>query len=240
MLDETEVLRYAYSFKLNSGITKTFEVLIENNSLQIINKKDIEYPEWTKLENFACSNCTLSKSESTYCPVAINLHEIIDFFSETPSFEIAEITIESNNRAYVKRTSVQSGVSGIIGLIMPSSGCPITKKLRPLVKFHLPFSTIEETEYRVFSMYLFSQLLLKRKGYEPDWDMNKLKTLYKEILTINQNIARKIADVEKKDTSINAVVVLNNFADSVSLSLDEDEVSEYELYFKNYFNDETI
>jgi len=226
-----DLLRYLYTFTFDNGLTKNFEVLVDQATLLLVHNEEEKYPEWTKLNNFACPHCPLNKSENIYCPVAVNLKDIIDFFSDMPSFEIADIKVETNNRIFYKKTSVQSGVSGIIGIIMPTSGCPITAKLRPMVKFHLPFASIDETEFRVFSMYLFAQYLKQRKGDKPDWEMKDLKKLYDDILLMNQNIARRIADLEKKDTSINAVVVLNNFADSVAFSLDEDDLSDLESYF---------
>lgn len=226
-----DLLRYLYTFTFDNGLTKNFEVLVDQATLLLAHNEEEKYPEWTKLNNFACPHCPLNKSENIYCPVAVNLKDIIDFFSDMPSFEIADIKVETNNRIFYKKTSVQSGVSGIIGIIMPTSGCPITAKLRPMVKFHLPFASIDETEFRVFSMYLFAQYLKQRKGDKPDWEMKDLKKLYDDILLMNQNIARRIADLEKKDTSINAVVVLNNFADSVAFSLDEDDLSDLESYF---------
>jgi hypothetical protein len=51
--------------------------------------------------------------------------------------------------------------------------------------------------------------------------MEELEELYSRIRDINVNIANKIANLEKEDASINAVVVLNNFAHSVSLSIDD-------------------
>ena len=226
-----EYLNFSYTFTFDNSISKTFEVSVDPNNLELVTTEDLNHPEWTKLNNFACPHCPLNKDEHTYCPVAINLKDIIDFFSDMPSYSVADITVETNNRTYYKKTSVQSGVSGVIGIIMPTCGCPITAKLKSMVKFHLPFASIDETEFRVFSMYLFAQYLKQKKGADPDWEMKELKILYNDILKMNQNIARRIADLEKKDTSINAVVVLNNFADSVAFSLDEEDLSDLESYF---------
>ena len=224
-------ITYKYQFKFEDGSEKTFEVNLDSNSLSILRNKVESYPEWTKLENFTCEHCPLDKSLNVHCPVAINLKDIITFFSDMPSFSMAEITVETENRTYSKQTSVQSGVSGIIGIIMPTSGCPIAAKLKPMVKFHLPFASIYETEYRFFSMYLFAQYLKMKKGTEPDWEMQNFQSMIDDILKMNRNIAQRIADLEKLDTSINAVVVLNNFADSVAFSLDEDDLSDIETFF---------
>ncbi|MDN5353885.1 MAG: hypothetical protein PWQ09_641 [Candidatus Cloacimonadota bacterium] len=48
--------------------------------------------------------------------------------------------VESKNRNYVKDTTIQRGVSSMLGMFLVSSGCPVLTKLKPVVKFHLPFA----------------------------------------------------------------------------------------------------
>lgn len=229
-----KILTYTYKFVFNNGEVRTYEVNLDPISLELINGKKPAHPEWPKLENFKCPHCPLNLDEHIYCPVALNLDEIIAFFSDTASYEEVEIIVSSSEREYRKKTSVQVGVGGLIGVIMPTSGCPIMGKLKPLVRYHLPFASIEETEFRVFSMYLLAQYLKMRKGDDPDWSMTGLKQIYEDIQKLNVNVAKKIADLEARDASINAVVVLNNFADSVSFCLDEDDLSDFEFLFKEF------
>ncbi|MGD8778821.1 MAG: hypothetical protein PVH88_07645 [Ignavibacteria bacterium] len=231
-----KVIRIKYSFNFNDAVEKNFVVNIEKENLKIIIDEKEEYSEWTKLKYFKCPNCPLDLNKHKHCPVAINLIDIIDFFSNMNSYENAEIKVETAQRTYIKKSTVQEGVSSIIGLIMPTSGCPIMGKLKPLVKFHLPFSSLEETEFRIFSMYLIAQYLKNIKGLNPDWELKDLKNIYSDIIVINKNIAQKIAELEKKDASINAVVILNNFADSVSFSIDEKDLWNIEPLFKDLVN----
>ena len=225
------LLKYKYIFECSNGFQKIFEVKIHKDTLLLENPSAENLPEWTRLKNFKCPNCPLNESEHEYCPVAINLNRIISFFQDVPSFQKVKITVESPERNYVKSADVQTGVSSLLGLIMASSGCPIVGKLKSLVKFHLPFATIEETEIKIFSMYLLYQYFIMKKGEEPDWEMKKLNELYNDIMILNKNVAEKIAEVENKDASINAVVVLNNFADSVTFGLDMDALEHLEKLF---------
>ncbi|MCF8262412.1 MAG: hypothetical protein K9J12_16675 [Melioribacteraceae bacterium] len=222
-----KILVYKYKFVFNESIEKEFEIKIESDSLNIIKDENDNLPEWTLLENFKCSNCPLDSNEVKHCPVATNLVDIIEFFSDIPSYEEVRIYVESSDRNYFKDSSVQDGVSSFVGILMTTSGCPVLGKLKPLVRYHLPFASLEETEFRVFAMYSLAQIAKLKLGEKPDFDMVGLKHIYEEILKTNLNIASKIADVEMKDTSINALVGLNNFADSVSFSLDEDGLREY-------------
>lgn len=225
---------YNYKFKFNSGGTKNFRVKINENNMELIPEFIKESPDWTLMRNFACPHCPLDPIKVPNCPLASSLSEVIDFFSGTASYEEAEITVESPERIYYKKTSVQIGVSGLLGILMPISGCPITAKLKPMVKFHLPFASLEETQFRVFSSYLLAQLIKKRKGLgEPDWELKNLNLIYKDIEKLNQNVAKKIADLEQKDASINAVVVLNNFANFVTITLDDNDLD----FFENLFHE---
>ena len=232
---EKEVLNYSYTFKLKSGLEKSFLVSVDKSSLSIIYENNgTLFPEWTKLENFKCSHCALEPKLNEYCPLAINLVDIIQTFQEYNSFDEAEITVETDNRNYSKTTSVQAGVSSMLGIRMVTSGCPVMGKLKPLIPTHLPFASLEETEMRVLSSYLLAQYVKWKKGGEPDWEMNNLINMYEDIQILNRNVSKKIADLEKKDVSINSLIVLNNFADYVTFTLDEKMLDDFETYFKEF------
>jgi len=231
---EKEVLNFSYTFKLKSGLQKTFVVSVDNSSLNIIYSKNEMLPEWTKLENFKCRHCKLDPAVNEYCPLAVNLIDIIQTFQDFNSFDEAEIIVETLNRNYSKTTSVQSGVSSMLGIRMVTSGCPVMGKLKPLIPTHLPFASLEETESRVLSTYLMAQYVKWKKGGEPDWEMNNLIQIYDDIRILNHNVSKKIADLEKKDVSINSLIVLNNFADYVTFTLDEKMLDDFELLFKEF------
>ncbi|MDP2414297.1 hypothetical protein [Daejeonella sp.] len=231
---ETEILNYTYTFKLKSGLEKAFRVSVDKSSLSIIYQKTNSFPDWTKLKNFRCSHCALDLKVHEYCPLAINLVDIIQTFQEYNSFDEAEITVETENRNYSKVTSVQSGVSSMLGIRMVTSGCPVMGKLKPLIPTHLPFASLEETEMRVLSSYLLAQYVKWKKGGEPDWEMTNLINIYEDIRILNHNVSKKIADLEKKDVSINSLIVLNNFADYVSFTLDEKMLEDFETIFKEF------
>jgi hypothetical protein len=120
---------------------------------------------------------------------------------------------------------------------MPSSGCPILAKLRPMLRFHLPFATIEETEFRVFAMFALAQFLRYKYGKAPDWQFKSLAELYDDIQKINTNVAAKIAKLEKQDAGINSVVVLNNFANTVTMNLDDDDFTNLNKLFHSWILD---
>ncbi len=211
-----------YLFNFNNQIEKSFEIMLDSDSF-IIDDEIGDVPDWALLNNIDCSICPLNKNEHKFCPLAKHMAVVIDFFQHLPSYQEVKVTVESNDRTTTKDTTVQVGVGSLMGIIMSCSGCPIVGKLRSLVRFHLPFAALEETEYRVISMYVFAQYLKMRKGEEPDWKLKKLKSLYEQIQTVNKNLVNKLSVVEMNDTSRNAVVTLSNFAEYIIWNLESIE-----------------
>ncbi|MBU0560844.1 MAG: hypothetical protein KKD86_08855 [Bacteroidetes bacterium] len=229
---ETIVIDYKFIF--DDKTEKIFSINIDTANYDLIRTFRDVPQDWTKLEKFQCPNCPLNFEEYEFCPVAINLQDILEFFSDVPSYEKVNLAVTTRERTYMKDTSIQQGISSILGIIMVTSGCPVIGKLKPMVRFHLPFASIEETEIKVFSLYLLAQLVNAQLGKEQDWEMKKLNEIYKEIREVNVNIAQKIVDLEKLDATTNAVIVLNNFADSVTLSLEEKDLTPLIPFLKEF------
>jgi len=222
-----------YKFIFQDEAQKIFEIKLDPDTLNLITDK-IEHSDWTKHQNFCCPNCIQSLKNNEYCPVATNLEDILIFFSGFPSYEKIKVEVITKERTYSSITSLQTGVSSIIGILMASSGCRIMAKLKPMVKFHLPFSSLEETAYRAFSMYLLAQYYRYTNGLKPDWKLEDLGKSYEEIKKVNQYVCEKIANLELQDTTINSIIVLNNFAEFVSILLEDNSIKEFEYLFKEY------
>jgi len=227
-------LVFEYQFNFENGIEKHFTIRIDKSTLNIIRNSSEELPSWTELQNFQCPHCPLNANDTKYCPVAVNLADIIEEFKEFPSYQEADVKVSTPERCYFKRTSLQAGVSSLIGIKMVTSGCPIIGRLKSMVNLHLPFATLEETQIRVLSFYLLHQYVKWKKGIEPDWEMEELIKIYEDIRILNKNVSRKIANLELLDTSINSLVILNNFAEYVSFTLDEKMIDEIESFLKDF------
>lgn len=215
----TEVLRYLYKFQFENGTKKEFEILLDAQSLELIQDKEQSKPEWTKLKYSQCENCPLS-DDVEYCPVAVNLSKLVETFHNEVSFESTIVTVETAQRTYEKKTTLQKGLSSIIGVYMVTSNCPIMDKLRPMSRFHLPFATSIETFFRSISAYLIAQFLLLRKGKEPDWALKNLQEIYKSVNFVNKGMSQRLVNASKKDANANAVVILHSFGDGISYFID--------------------
>ncbi|MCZ7602996.1 MAG: hypothetical protein QY331_01345 [Melioribacteraceae bacterium] len=229
--------KYSYRFEFKNGSEKTFDVCLDNVTLKILRKSKIQPGDWTKMENFQCEHCPLNKSEHKHCPTAIEIEELIKFFSDKSSHEKVKVTVSTPERSYFSETDLQSAVGSLMGVLMSASGCPILSKLRPMLRFHLPFSDLEETEFRVLSMFALAQLLRLKTGKEADWNMKSLVSLYEDIQKINENFVKKLAEVVKKDASLNSVVLLNNLATFVTFNIGSEDFSNLLKLFHAWVDD---
>jgi hypothetical protein len=105
---------------------------------------------------------------------------------------------------------------------MVTSDCPILDYLRPMVRFHLPFATATETVFHAVSMYLVAQYFRKQKGREPDWTMEGLEQIYKEIGTVNKGMWNRLSHASSFDAIVNALILLSSFGEALRLSLKKD------------------
>ncbi|MBU0558115.1 MAG: hypothetical protein KJ799_14295 [Bacteroidetes bacterium] len=235
MDNKEKQLHYRYNFTFDDGTEKEFIITLDDD-LNLVENSMKNFPDWAKLINIKCPNCPLDFKTVEYCPLAVNLADVIDFFKDMPSFEKAKINCETNERWTSKHTTVQSGISSLMGIIMASGGCPIIGKLKPLVRFHLPFASIEETEYRVLSMYVLEEYFNYLEGKEPDWKLEKLKATYDQIQIVNRNIIDKIYDLEMHEACTNAVIALGNFADFISINLEDRDITHVRNFVKDFIN----
>lgn len=231
-----ELLEFIYNFIQDNGSKKEFHIKLHSRTLELLHELYEKLPSWANLEFNQCSNCTLKKEEHKYCPVAANIVQITEFFKDSSSFEEVDIQLETEEREYSKRTSLQKGVSSMLGIIMVTSGCPILNKLKPMVRFHLPFANIEETIYRAVSMYLVKQYFRKRNGLEPDWELQSLMNDYKEIHTVNLAFYKRLSFIKGKDANVNALIILDNFANYINFTLDSNKLSKIEWMFEDLDN----
>jgi len=232
-----EIITYHYHFVFAGGREKTFAIHLDAQTLDLLPPEHNALPPWTALSHHQCPNCPLRLPDHPHCPIAVNLTGVIDAFRDATSYQKVHLFIHTQSRSYQKDTSLQEGLSALLGIYMVSSGCPILDRLRPMLRAHIPFSTPAETTYRFLSMYMLAQYFLYRRGKKPDLELKELKTLFHNVRVVNKHFWQRFASMHIKDASLNALVVLDNLAQYASFSLDLDMLSETELLFRAYFTD---
>lgn len=223
----------SYVFQLKCGDTRTVDLQFDETTLVLIRAKDYNPPPWTLLNSNRCTGCILDDKQNKYCPSAYHLSEILETFHDLCSYDEVVVEVRDSIRNYRKETSLQDGLGSLYGLVMAAGGCPVLAPLRPMVRFHLPFASVEETEFRMISMYLVAQFLRQNKGEEADWSLEGLQLIYDRIGKVNKSFAKRIREVSASDAGANAISILDCFASAVPVAI-RNLLQEYEKHFKQY------
>jgi len=158
-------IKIVYDFSFPDGGSKTYTVELDRATLSYRPSASEQPPAWARLENNQCGHCPLEPAEHPYCPVATNLATLVEFFKDKASVAEATVTVTTEERTYVKRLPLQRGIFGIF--VMATSSCPYMDFLKPMARFHLPFSSVEETIVRSVSLYLLKQYFVAKRGGHP-------------------------------------------------------------------------
>lgn len=231
-----EITEIHYRFELAGGRVHEFHLRLRSEDLSLIPTPRTELPDWTRLEFQQCSCCPLKPEASPRCPVAVSILDLLDAFRDCLSYEDVEVTIRTTARTYSKTTTLQQGLSSLMGIYNVTAGCPILNKLRPMVGTHLPFATVDETVYRMISMYLLAQLFRHRKGLAPDWELKNLITLLHEVLSVDIDFAGRLRSIPMKDASLNALTILSQIGDMTEMTITDNDLARLEKIFMAHYS----
>lgn len=204
-------LVFHYHFELENGEAIEHSVTVASDTMHShVEALPDPVPGWTSLTFQQCEGCPL-KGEAL-CPVALRFVEPIEKFKHLVSHTRAKISVTTQERTYVKETDLQDGLRSLFGLIMATSGCPLMEPFKPMARFHLPFSSIDETAYRVASMYLLQRFFALGPDQAMHVNMSDIQGIYDTIQRVNRGVFLRLQTVVKQDGMLNAVAILDSFA----------------------------
>jgi hypothetical protein len=207
-----------YRFELDDGTCETFKAALDPITLQILHPRTSCCPPWCELTFHQCCNCTLAVR---YCPAAVNMVPLVEHFDQLLSYDATKVSVVMGERTICSYTSVQRGICSLMGLLMAASGCPLTAFFKPMVRFHLPFASTEETIWRATSCYLMAQYFHQNTGNAPDLTFEGLSRIYRQIQIVNGAFARRLRYSCSYDSMINGIVLLDMFAKSMPDAIEE-------------------
>lgn len=219
-----------YRFNFPGGESKTMSFCLDRDTLLMTPADSDDPPAWTAIDFHRCSVCGLKAESGQGCPVAVNMAQTVEEFKAFLSFDEVTVTVTTEERSFVKQTPLQFGLSPLLGIIMVSSGCPTMEKLKPNVRFHLPFASLEETVYRSITMYLLGLFYRQRRGEAVEWSLDGLEQLYGEVSEVNNAFAERLRVAARTDANLNALVNLHCLGEMVTPSL-ESVLDQMEGYF---------
>lgn len=210
-----------YHFQFQDGTTWAYHIDVEGKDL--VPELPKTGPDWARLDFRRCSHCPLAGSGKTYCPYALALVEPARKTSRLASHEPVELTVVSRGRRTQAQTTLQRAMSSLLGLIGPFSGCPVTAILRPMARYHLPLSSADETLARVFGTFLVGQYLRGQHGKTPDWNMDGLQGIYRDLRILNRAMSQRLQAGQDEDAGVNSFVLLDVLASDVGAVLEQYE-----------------
>ena len=205
-------MHYKYTIRKQDGSERVFDLRLDPETFTIAPVPGPK-PDWTRLDYCQCPACPLSPETSPQCPIAANIAGLYGALADVMSTDKVEIAVEfEDGRKVTKTAPAQEGIYSILGVYMAASGCPVMDKLKPMAATHLPFSSIEETVYRVMTMYLAAQYFRMEAGLTPDWTLNGLVQMYEGIRNMNSGFSQRLSKAAKTDSMLNSLVNLDVFA----------------------------
>ncbi len=232
---QTSAITIRYSLECDDGHYFEFPVVLDSHTLEHLFPEQGPSPEWTRLKAGQCEGCPLDAESLARCPLALSLVKLVEQSGEILSYTNVTASVESPERTVRKSTTAQKAVSSLLGLLMATSGCPLTAFLKPMARFHLPFSTREESIFRAATAYLLAQYFLYHRGKPYDIDMSGLKDAYTKLQAVNAGMAKRLRYLSEGDANVNAIALLDLLAQDIPAAIEE-RLSEIEYLFAPYFN----
>jgi hypothetical protein len=110
-------------------------------------------------------------------------------------------------------------------------------QLRPMVRFHLPFASMDETIYRAVAMYLVGQYFRMRKGKKPDWELEHLSETYQGVAQVNKGMSERLRHASTDDANVNAIAILSTQGGMVPMFM-EHSLRDMEHLFRGFIERE--
>ena len=229
----TNSFAIVYEFILPDGDQERFEIIMDSRTMELIRPRADHQPDWTRLEYEQCPHCPLTPDTHPHCPVALNLVPAIASFDHLMSFEMLDIRVISDNRNVFLKTSAQEGISSLMGILIAGSSCPLTHFFKPMARFHLPFSTRNETMWRATATFLLAKYFTPVGLREKDMTLKELTRIYNDVTHLNDAIVQRIRAAASRDSTVNALVHLDVFAKFFAPPL-EDSLKQLKAVFEPF------
>jgi hypothetical protein len=212
-----DALRIRYGFDLPDGSKKHVDLRFDPANFRLSNEVPADPPFWTELKFSQCANCPLSGAEHTHCPSALHMAPAVELLKELVSFDTVGVTVTQAERTVHAETSAQQALSSVLGLIMATSGCPWTDRLRPMARFHLAFASEAETVYRSVCMFLLARHFADGADAA---DFAGLKDLYENLHVVNRDMSRRLGAATRTDPARNAMALLDSYTTLLPAALE--------------------
>jgi len=225
-------MQIKYIFTFDDGAQEVFGLEFYPSWERKLPDEETAPPPWTSLEFKKCRNCPLAEADHPRCPAALSLVDFSRRLGKIVSFEKVELAVLNEERWVGQNTTAQRAMSSLMGLLLATSGCPVTAFMRPMARFHLPLSNDIETTYRAVGMYLVGQYIRAKTFGDAELELTGLIKIYEDLHDVNASIAQRLK-ASGEVTEVNSLAMLDLFAQGVPCSI-EDSLPEFHGFFAAY------
>ena len=226
-----DTISVKYTLK-STDMDFTVDLVFEKKDFSLLSP-DWRASEWTRLVFHKCSHCPLNEQEFYFCPLARAIDNVISKIHNFLSYEEVDAQVKFKNRTVSAHITLQRALRSLLGLIIPTSGCPHTVYFRPMSRYHLPFADTEETIYRATTMFLLAQYFIHKKSGCIPTDFTRLETIYNNVHIVNTQICKRLREFCKNDSPVNAIAILDMLTISINAALKHD-LDKLEPYFSAF------
>ncbi len=225
--------RITYSLRFADGGGLVFPLEFAAGDFTLVVPQRSHWPHWTALDSHQCEHCPLTVAQSPRCPLAAAIVGVVEATDQIVSHDTVDVEVTLPARTVTQTGPAADALRSLMGLIIATSGCPYTAFFKPMARFHLPFSDQDETLYRVASMYVLSQRIRTEQGLDEDRGFDGMIDIYGNINLVNGYIVERLQEAADKDSTRNAVTLLDVFSQLVPMRLD-DALDELRPFFEVY------
>jgi hypothetical protein len=225
-------VRYAFTLPDGRRLELAFEF---DERFELVLPPRAAWPEWTRLDFNGCDDCPLRAGAAPRCPLAASLVEVVEAAGALVSHTTVEVEVTFGGRKTTLTAPAMDALRSLMGMLIPASGCPRTAFFRPMARFHVPLSGPEETLYRATSMFRLAQHLRQSRGLAPEEGLAGLAAIYGALNVVNRHLAERLRAACEKDSALNAVALLDVFAQLLPMQLDE-PLDELAVLFAAYLD----
>lgn len=204
-------LMIQYTFRLQDGKTEKFQLRLDPRTLEKVPSAPARLPQWTTLHHCRCINCPLDP-RAAHCPAAAGMSLWWERFGPLLSAGMVLMKVKTPQRLISVRTTGQSGLASLLGLMMVVSGCPRTAFLKPLTRLYLPCSENAESVWRTLSSYLMVQYFNRWAGSPAEIDLDALRQVYGELQETHRGFAARLRSVRISAADTDGAAVSDLFS----------------------------
>jgi hypothetical protein len=220
LVENAFIVDIKYKFEFEDGKTKTFDTNVDLTSKEIksYSKKNFK---WTELDFHKCGHCTLNSKDYPFCPAALSISDIVEYFSVHSNYPEAKCTVILPEKNVAVEKPLSEILSSLMGLRLATSRCPFLSELKMMARFHEPFASPFYTVFRSTSAYLLKQYFLFNDGKKPDLNFIGLKHIYETLSISNQRMQDRLNDVSGSKCHPCSMSALSVLTVTMTLLFDE-------------------